>query len=123
MSRLTLGALATAALMIAASAPLVAAHAVLTKTSVNLEAVPADAATSIVLSFNSRIEPAFTTAVLVDADRHERPLATRPREAPGEVAVELPPLSTGRYALRYRVLAADGHVTEAMLRFRVVPAD
>ena len=101
---------------------IVAAHAVLLKTSVDPQAVRAETSTSAVLTFNSRIEPAFTTVVLVDADRHERRLTSRALERPEEIEVELPALPPGRFALRYRVLAADGHVTEAMLRFQVVPA-
>jgi methionine-rich copper-binding protein CopC len=37
------------------------------------------------------------------------------------VLVQLPALTSGNYALRYRVLAADGHVTEDTIRFSVVP--
>jgi methionine-rich copper-binding protein CopC len=33
--------------------------------------------------------------------------------------VKVPPLAAGRYGLRYKVLAADGHVTESVLRFTV----
>ena len=122
MSRFSLEMKALVAALVA-SAQVVGAHAVLVKTSKDPDALRADTATTVVLTFNSRIEPAFTTVVLVDPDRHERPLTSRTLERPGEVEVALPALAAGRYALRYRVLAADGHVTEAMLRFRVVPPE
>ena len=34
-------------------------------------------------------------------------------------ASTVPPLTAGFYALHYKVLAADGHVTESVLRFQV----
>ena len=112
-----------AALILVGSAGLALAHAVLTKATLDPEAVVEDAATKVVLSFNSRIEPAFTKVILVDASRKERPVTSRARERPSEVEVDLPALPAGAYGLRYRVLAADGHVTESLLRFRVRPAD
>lgn len=122
MSRLSLG-LQALLVTLMVSSRIAAAHAVLLKTSMNPDTVRADIATAVVLTFNSRIEPAFTTVRLVAPDRSERPLASRPLDQPSEVEVALPPLAVGRYAIRYRVLAADGHVTEAMLRFRVVPPE
>ncbi len=99
------------------------AHAVLTKATLDASDVKANVATTVVLSFNSRIEPAFTKITLVDSARTERSLASRPGERPNDVEVALPALSPGSYGLRYRVLAADGHVTESLLRFKVVPAN
>ena len=37
----------------------------------------------------------------------------------GQLTVELPPLKPGEYALKCRVFAADGHLTEEILRFSV----
>jgi hypothetical protein len=42
-----------------------------------------------------------------------------PGAGAGLVTVDLPPLAAGSYGLRYKVLAADGHVTESLLRFTV----
>ena len=57
--------------------------------------------------------------VLVDARNEERALEVVPRSEPGKVTVTVPPLAPGTYGLRYKVLAADGHVTESVLRFTV----
>ena len=38
---------------------------------------------------------------------------------PIRLVVPLPPLAAGTYELRYQVLAADGHATQGVLRFRV----
>jgi hypothetical protein len=115
--------LSLAALVLSGSAGLALGHAVLTKATLDVGAVDENHATTVVLSFNSRLEPAFTKIVLVDAARAERPVVSRPREQPSEVEVDLPALPAGPYGLKYRVLAADGHVTESLLRFRVRPAD
>ncbi len=42
-----------------------------------------------------------------------------PRVGANRLIVELPALAPGAYALRYRVLATDGHYTDNALRFRV----
>jgi methionine-rich copper-binding protein CopC len=36
------------------------------------------------------------------------------------MVIAVPALAAGKYALRYKVLAADGHVTENVLRFEVM---
>jgi copper resistance protein C len=40
---------------------------------------------------------------------------------PGELLIQIPPLDPGEYAIKYKVFAADGHLTEATLRFHVAP--
>ena len=107
-----------AVLAVGLAPALVEAHAVLTTATLG-RTVTANTATTVVLTFNSRIEPGFTKVVLVDAAKTERPVTSRPRERPSEVEVDVPALPAGAYGLRYRVLAADGHVTESLLRFRV----
>jgi methionine-rich copper-binding protein CopC len=103
-----------------AGATRVAAHAVLTQSSVRDRPVRPYAATALTLTFNSSIEPGFTQVVLRGED-DERRVAAHPGERPSQVVVDLPPLAPGAYALRYKVLAADGHITESVLRFRVEP--
>ena len=98
-------------------------HAVLTKASLDSTSVRANTATMVTLSFNAAIEPGFTKVVLVDARNEERVLEVLPGGEPGKVSVTVPPLAPGTYGLRYKVLAADGHVTESVLRFTVAAAD
>ena len=113
------------ALLIAATAGLVPthshAHAIALKTSLTEHPIKQGAADSITLHFNSRIEVKLSRAMLVSRDQPERPLELAAGKAPGDVLVQLPALTSGNYALRYRVLAADGHVTEDTIRFSVVP--
>ena len=103
-----------------ASASGVSAHAVLTKSSARDQPVQANTETPLILTFNSGIEAGFAQVVL-RGEGPDRPLTARAGAKPSEVVVDLPPLAPGAYALRYKVLAADGHVTESVYRFRVDP--
>jgi methionine-rich copper-binding protein CopC len=114
------GALLVLAAFAASSAQ---GHAVVTRTTLEEKAIPANTATPVTLYFNSRIEPAFTRVILVDEARKEHTLEVTPGEKGDTVMVHLPALAPGTYALRYKVLAIDGHVTEGVLRFRVRPAE
>jgi methionine-rich copper-binding protein CopC len=96
------------------------AHAVVTKAMLRDATVVAGVPSETTLEFNSAIEAKLAKITLVDGQGTERPLALAPGEHPANVlVVSLPALAPGRYALRYKVLAADGHVTESVLRFRV----
>jgi copper resistance protein C len=97
------------------------AHAIVLKTSLAEHPIKKGTAGSITLHFNSRIEVKLSRATLISRDQPERALATAEGAAPGEVLVVLPALEPGPYALHYRVLAADGHVTEDTIRFSVAP--
>lgn len=107
---------------LAASATRVSAHAVLTKTSLRDTPVRPDAATSVTLTFNTTIEPGFTQVVL-RSEGPDRPLTATTGALPSQVVVALPALPAGAYALQWKVLAADGHVTEGVQRFRVSPLE
>lgn len=108
--------------LVAAGAVVVGAHAILTRSSLDGATVRPYTPITVTLAFNAAIERGFTRVVLVDAARTERPLELAPAEKEGEVKVTLPGLEPGLYGLRYRILAADGHSTESILRFRVAAA-
>jgi methionine-rich copper-binding protein CopC len=90
-----------------------------------LEAPPS----RVVLRFNGRIEHSLSRVTIERAA--ERGAAARPvpapvatgapdvAPAPDRLVIPLAPLSPGVYVVRYRVLAADGHLTEGALRFTV----
>jgi hypothetical protein len=113
----------SAALILAAAPALAPAHAVLTRASLDGGPVEADTAVSVTLDFNTGIEPRLTKVLLVGERGEERVLAHAPGSGPGRLVVSLPPLAAGAYALRYKVLATDGHVTESVLRFRVTASE
>jgi methionine-rich copper-binding protein CopC len=90
-------------------------------------AAPADGETvadprQISLTFNSRIEQRFSSMVLEGPGSLRRPLGRVASLATANKLVcALPPLEPGRYRVRWRVLAADGHITEGSLGFTVSP--
>lgn len=110
-------------LLLAALRPVAApAHAILVRSSVGERPMVADAAGTVTLRFNAGIEATLSKVVLIDAQRAERPLSVAPGESAGELTVDVPALAPGTYGLRYRVLAADGHLTDGLLKFTVAAA-
>lgn len=72
--------------------------------------------------FNSKIERRLSRLSLVGPDRRPLPLAVDgAADRPDRLAASLPPLAPGAYAIRWRVLATDGHITEGTIRFTVQP--
>ena len=94
------------------------AHAVLTVASIGKDALAADTATPVTLTFNAGIESGLAKVVLRGAGE-DRALDTHAGTKATDLVVDLPALPPGAYALHYKVLAVDGHVTESVLRFRV----
>ena len=105
-------------LLLLSSGPLFA-HAVVTESSLRTHPVQPRTKTSVLLTFNSGIELALSQVFLVSkGDVHQPVTATQGRK-PGQIIVELPALDPGEYALRYKVFAADGHLTEDVIHFSV----
>ena len=73
----------------------------------------------MLLTFNSGIELALSQVFLVSKGDVHQPMTVKQGRQPGQIIVELPALDPGEYALRYKVFAADGHLTEDVIHFRV----
>ena len=97
-----------------------AAHAIVLESVPANDAVLARAPERVTLRFNSKIEKQLTRVTLAEGRGEARSvsIAGDGRE-PDRLEIPLPPLSPGRYVIRYKVLSADGHVTEGALRFAV----
>ena len=96
------------------------AHAVVTETSLKIDPVQAGKSNKVSLIFNSRVELALSHFDLVKkGDIHERLKVDRGQKR-GEVIIELPALDPGEHAIRLKVFAADGHLTEDIIHFFVV---
>ncbi len=95
------------------------AHAVIIQSSLATTPPRPDRATEVHLIFNSDIEDVLSIVNLVSEGDHKRPLPIRKGKKRGEILVEIPPLPPGEYALQLRVFAADGHLTEDILKFTV----
>lgn len=95
------------------------AHAVLIENSIADKPVPADTALLITFRFNAALEQSFFRATLIGPGKARRELETMPGKDITEEIIKLPPLAPGKYAIGYSALAADSHLTDAVLRFTV----
>jgi copper resistance protein C len=101
-----------------------AAHALVLESVPARDAVLARSPERVLLRFNSKIEKRLMRMTLSGADGQPQILSTASDGDEGDqesdrVVVALRPLPPGRYVIRYKVLSADGHVTEGALRFSV----
>lgn len=102
-----------------AAPPAAQAHAII------LESAPAQGSTGpsprrLILRFNSRLEKPLCSVQLVGP--RQRGIALLRQEAdarPDTLAYPLPALEPGEYQARWKVMAADGHVTEGTVLFTV----
>ena len=116
-------ALRVAALFAAliAFSPAARAHAIL------IDSQPAAAASlpagpvAFRLRFNSRIDAARSRLTLTLPDRSQRVLPIA-QEGAGDILTASAELPAGEYALRWQVLAIDGHITRGDVPFTVKPA-
>jgi methionine-rich copper-binding protein CopC len=97
-------------------------HAVVTHTTLKTESLVANQAASIEINFNSKVEVKLSQILLVRAGDVKEPVNAYPGQQPGIVKVDLPALPSGEYALQLRIFAADGHLSEDLIRF-FVPAE
>lgn len=99
------------------------AHAVVTASSLSTEPVKPGHATTVVLFFNSNVELKLSKVFLVSAGDIYRPVEIKRGKKPGELRIQLPALEPGEYAIKYKVFAADGHLTESAIRFQVAATE
>ena len=95
------------------------AHAVVTHNSLKLKPVPVNQASEVELSFNSKVELDLSEVFLVSAGDVMTSITATPGDKPGKVILSLPALIPGEYAIKLRIFAADGHLSEDLLRFFV----
>ena len=100
------------------------AHAIVLESIPARDAVLDRSPSRVMLRFNSKIEKRLSRVTLAVAGG--TPVATpiaddgaAGAEGPDRIVVPLRPLPPGAYVLRYKVLSADGHITEGALRFTV----
>lgn len=95
------------------------AHAVVTHNSLKLKPVPVNQASQVELSFNAKIELNLSEVFLVSAGDNMQTISATPGDKPGQVILDLPALAPGEYAIKLKIFAADGHLSEDLLRFFV----
>ena len=100
---------------------MVDAHAVVTNYSLKVTPIHANQESKVDLSFNSKVELGLSQLFLVSkGDKHQLLQAVN-GDKQGQVIITVPPLATGDYAIRLKVFAADGHLTEDLIHFTVTP--
>ena len=101
-----------------------AAHAIILESEPARDAKLAESPTRIYLRFNSKIEKRLTRVSISATDGRAVPLpvVADGSQAPDRISLPLASLRSGAYVVRYKVLAADGHITEGALRFSVLEA-
>ena len=107
--------------LLAGSAGPARAHAIVLEASPAHDSVLAAPPARLVLRFNSKIEHALSRVTIETAIGRPvaLPVARATEQDAARLVVPLSPLAPGTYIVRYRVLAADGHVTEGALRFTI----
>ena len=107
--------------LLAGSAGPARAHAIVHEATPAHDCVLAAPPTRLVLRFNSKIEHALSRVTIETAIGRPvaLPVARATEQDAARLVVPLSPLAPGTYIVRYRVLAADGHVTEGALRFTI----
>ena len=74
----------------------------------------------LVLRFNSRLEKPLCSVQLIGPRQKTIALLRQEPDASADtLAYALPPLDPGAYQARWKVMAADGHVTEGIVLFTV----
>jgi len=99
-------------------------HAIILESVPARDAVLDRAPDRVVLRFNSKIEKRLSRITLAPTGAAPVPVSIvtdgpDSDAQPDRLVVPLRPLSPGSYVLRYKVLSADGHITEGALRFTV----
>jgi copper resistance protein C len=97
-------------------------HAVVTHNSLKLKPVPVNQASQVELSFNSKVELDLSEVFLVSAGDKMTTITASPGGKAGQVILDLPALAPGEYAIKLKIFAADGHLSEDLLRFFVKEA-
>lgn len=114
--------LATTVFMAAMLAsPFAAAHATLKASNPQAGAVLATAPQEVSLTFNEKVEEAFSSITVNAADG--KPVTASKALVDGQdhavLRLELPPLNAGEYAVKWAVAGHDGHRRSGEFKFTV----
>lgn len=117
--RHSIALLFAACLIFAAASQQASAHAVVTESSLKTHPIEVNHATEVALHFNSGVELALSRVFLVSKGDVYHPLEIAKGKKAGQMLIKVPALEEGDYAIKYKVFAADGHLTEDVIRFKV----
>jgi methionine-rich copper-binding protein CopC len=99
------------------------AHAVLDHSVPAARSTVRAAPKEVTLKFTQRLEPAFSSVQVLDAEGKRVDSGDSRVDAadPASLRVSVPALSSGRYRVTWRVLSIDTHVTKGEFSFDVAP--
>jgi len=120
--RAALRAVALCAALLACGPGAAAAHAIILESEPVAGAKLVEPPARIYLRFNSKLEKRLSRVTLTAANGRLVPLpvVAAGDDRPDRITLPLGKLRAGAYVVRYKVLAADGHITEGALRFAVL---
>ncbi len=97
------------------------AHAVVTEHSFASTKIHANHENQVSLDFNSKIEIGLSEIFLVSKGDTYTLLPISKGKKQGQMLIHIPALALGEYAIKLKVFAADGHLTEDVIYFSVIP--
>ncbi|MBV8736301.1 MAG: copper resistance protein CopC [Alphaproteobacteria bacterium] len=114
-------AAAVCAAAIAAKPHGVCAHAFLDHASPAVGSSVPTAPTAVTMWFTQQLEPAFTTATVIDKSGNnvDSGPAAVDTQNPTELRVPLKPLPAGTYTVTWHALSVDTHTTQGHFNFEV----
>lgn len=114
--------LAAVALLLSMTA-LARAHAFLERAEPRVGSTVRTPPSEVRLWFTGSLEPAFSTAQVVDETgrRVDKGDGRVDASNPALLRISVPPLPSGKYKVTWRVLSVDSHITEGDFTFRVAP--
>ncbi|MEV0807640.1 copper resistance CopC family protein [Micromonospora sp. NPDC050200] len=115
---LVAAALAALAVLLAPATP-AAAHNSLQTANPAQDARLAAPPTQITLKFLQKLDPAFTTIVLSDANQRKVPTSEPAVTGTTGTVMISQPLANGTYTVAYRVVSTDGHPVQGSYSFTV----
>lgn len=98
---------------------LLSAHAVVTDYSLKIKPIHANQKDTVELTFNSKVELGLSQVFLVRKGDIQELLPIANGANQGQMIIDIPPLDIGDYAIKFKVFAADGHLTEDVIHFSV----
>lgn len=115
--RLALWMLTVAAVLL--TARFLDAHAVLKETSPAANSSVPGPDVPIKLQFNVRVDAGRSKLQLLHPDNTVSDLVVEKQSAPDTLSAKAVGLKPGAYAIRWQVLAPDGHITRGEVQFKV----
>jgi methionine-rich copper-binding protein CopC len=109
---------ATSALLAVMLGTAAKAHAFLDHAEPRVGSTVPTAPREVLLSFTQKLEPAFSSVEVSDANGTRVDLG-KPSISTSVMRIGLKPLSAGTYRVRWHVLSVDTHTTEGSFTFQV----